>query len=70
MRPKLTEFQEELWQTKKRHVRIRFAVVLLSLMANTAVLHARAPAIRLRLIATADIPSAPEISKQLKSISS
>ena len=63
VRPKLTELQEELWQTREKLVRTLYAVVLLKATANTAVHHVRALAIQLRLIAIVDIQSALEISR-------
>jgi len=68
-RRKLTESRrnEIKWQTRKKLVRIRFAVVPLT-TANTVALHAKARATPLILIATADIRSAAESSNRSGSI--
>ena len=61
--PSLREtVQEASWQTRKKPVKIRFAVVLRT-RANTAALRVRVLGIRLSLIAIADMKSAVETSK-------
>lgn len=56
--------EEDLWQTKKRFVRIRFAVVRHKRMGNIAAHRVKVPAKPLKLIAIADTPSVPGISKR------
>src|SRR6266550_4235187 len=53
--------KEDLWQTKRRLVRTRFAVVRHSRTENIAAPRVKAPAKPLNLIAIADTPSVPAI---------
>ena len=53
--------REDLWQTKRRFVRTRFAVVRHNRTENIAAPRVKAPATPLNLIAIADTPSVPAI---------
>src|SRR6266550_4565895 len=53
--------REDLWQTKRRLVRTRFAVVRRNRTENIAAPRVKAPAKPLNLIAIADTPSVPAI---------
>jgi len=53
--------REELWQTKRRLVRTRFAVVRHSRTENIAAPRVKVPAKLLKLIAIVDTPSVPAI---------
>jgi hypothetical protein len=60
--PQINNFRRISWQTRKKLVRTRFVVVLLSPAANTVAPHARAQARRLRLIAIVATRSVAETS--------